>query len=954
LQSDKIICVLFFVVFFKATSQTPIPVIQTGHSGGINDVVFLSDFEFVTAGEDGKLIVWDIATNTQKSSFKAHYGNIASIKVNENYLFSCSSSERNVKIWDYDFNLIDVIGPFDSKISSFDVLDSLQQLYIGGDYLYRYHLETKKLDTLKLVSPSTFDCVYAFKNRVLVGGAYDKHAVLIDAESLQIIGVFNQITVAGFTNANTLYMGSKNGNLKALNFNENKIKSLSLKSTFTRINRVQEVGEYIIIGDSEGKLEVRKKNDFTVVHSSQIHTKSLQSFAVSPNQKLIVTTGMDGKIFLRELETGWLLNTFISTCAPIADIKSFGATAYGLLYEDGSLRVWDVITNTIHSKKIVPSKYQMLNNWHFLPYEIIEVDESKMSIIFYKVKTAENNPSQALKIEKWIAKWNFLTNDIYISKSNDKINNNTRGTYWKDAILQNKNHSKKEQLMSIVGDNFVKEHPHVNNYVLDDRLGMLTITDQEGALMLIDISTRELLCKVTLLGYTDFIYVDNAGYYYASKGALNFIGFKVDDKMIGFQQFDIYFNRPDLVLGKLPFVSQEFSERLSLAVEKRHLKLKNTDKSVPNIDELPTLKIKTNDIKKSTSPDFFFEIEAYSVNELDKLNVMVNGVPVFEVGGKEISGKVFSEQINLELHEGLNSIDAYVEDNRGFRSLMLSFDVEGVFKSVKPDLYIITIGSSLYQQKEYNLRYADKDAMDVARLFQKNKQFNHKYQLSLINEEVVLENLPKIDSLLAQSKIQDAVIFFIAGHGVLDANFNYYLAAYDMDFLHPEVRGIPYERISESFKNVKARNKVILLDACHSGEIDTTEVTINDQADEQSIEEIQFRAVGINVTSTQFGLSSLDLSKSLFADVSDSDGSTVISSASGTEYAMESSAWKNGLFTYCLLDGVKTKKADFNQDKEITINELRRYINNKVQELSNGKQNPTSRIENIKNDFVIF
>jgi hypothetical protein len=60
------------------------------------------------------------------------------------------------------------------------------------------------------------------------------------------------------------------------------------------------------------------------------------------------------------------------------------------------------------------------------------------------------------------------------------------------------------------------------------------------------------------------------------------------------------------------------------------------------------------------------------------------------------------------------------------------------------------------------------------------------------------------------------------------------------------------------------------------------------------------------------------------------------------------------LFTYCCIEGLKTKKADLNQDKKITVSELRRYVNNRVQELSNGKQNPSSRVENVKNDFVIY
>jgi WD40 repeat protein len=949
----RILVLLFLSKCFLIKAQSPIPVIQTGHSGSINDVVFINDNEFVSAGEDGKLILWDVITNSQIKSFKAHLGNIETIKINEDYIISCSSLEKNIKVWDHQFNLIKEIGPFDTKISSFDILDSLNQLYIAGDFLYRYHMTTSKLDTLKLLSSKYFESVYAHDNLVLVGGGYDNHTILIDALNLKKVGIFKQISVAGFSNDDGIYLGGRYGNMKFYGLKDRKTKSLSLQSSFTKVNKVKEVGNFVVLCDSDGKLEVRKKNDFNIVNSSQIHSKSLNSFAISPNEKLIVTVGQDGKIFLRELETGWLLNTFISTTSAITDIKSYGYSNYAISYDDGSIRVWDVVTNTIHSQKIAPNLYQMKNNWHFLTSEIVSANERELSLHFYKVKTAENDPNQAIKIEKWVANWNYLSQEIFINKLSDKIDENPKGTYWKTYLTNDKIKSKKEQLKSLMGQNFIDENPNVNNYVIDDRLGVITVTNDDGIFTFYDIKSKQKLTNIALLGYSDFIYLDQSNYYFASKGALNFVGFKVGEKMISFQQFDIFFNRPDLVLSQLPFVSQEFISQLNKAVEKRHLKLKNTGKDIPDISELPQIKINTNDIKKTYESTFQFEIQANSKNNLEKLNILVDGVPVFDVGGKNISGYDFHELVSIELHNGLNSVDVYVEDEKGFRSLTLSFDIEGVFKVSKPDLYIVTIGASKYQDETYNLKYADKDANDIAALFKKNKIFKHRHELILTNEEVVLENLPKIEKLISKSKVQDVVLFFIAGHGVLDANYNYYLASYDMDFINPQNRGILYNDISEIFKNVKSRNKVILLDACHSGEIDTTEIAL---VNEEIVEDdgMQFRAAGLNVKSTEFGRSTLDLSKMLFADVSDSDGSTVISSASGTEYAMESSEWSNGLFTYCLIEGVKTKKADMNQDKKITINELRRYVNNRVQELSNGKQNPSSRIENIKNDFIIF
>ena len=97
-----------------------------------------------------------------------------------------------------------------------------------------------------------------------------------------------------------------------------------------------------------------------------------------------------------------------------------------------------------------------------------------------------------------------------------------------------------------------------------------------------------------------------------------------------------------------------------------------------------------------------------------------------------------------------------------------------------------------------------------------------------------------------------------------------------------------------------------------------------------------------------------ELTKSLFTDLRKGTGATVISSAGGMEFAMESDQWKNGLFTYCMLMGIKSGKADKNKDGEIWLSELKEYISEKVIELSNGKQQPTSRIENQSVDFRVW
>ncbi|MEO1654420.1 MAG: hypothetical protein AAFU64_12815, partial [Bacteroidota bacterium] len=105
----------------------------------------------------------------------------------------------------------------------------------------------------------------------------------------------------------------------------------------------------------------------------------------------------------------------------------------------------------------------------------------------------------------------------------------------------------------------------------------------------------------------------------------------------------------------------------------------------------------------------------------------------------------------------------------------------------------------------------------------------------------------------------------------------------------------------------------------------------------------------------QVGLkSSFEIMKEIFADLRKGTGSTVISSAGGLEYALEGDVWKNGVFTYSVLTGLKNKKADLDNDGKVLLSELKKYLQREVPRLTDGRQKPTSRIENITNDFQIW
>ena len=83
-------------------------------------------------------------------------------------------------------------------------------------------------------------------------------------------------------------------------------------------------------------------------------------------------------------------------------------------------------------------------------------------------------------------------------------------------------------------------------------------------------------------------------------------------------------------------------------------------------------------------------------------------------------------------------------------------------------------------------------------------------------------------------------------------------------------------------------------------------------------------------------------------------GAAVISISSGNKYSLEGDQWKNGVFTYALLTGLKNREADANRDQAVTVSELQSYVIDQVRKLTQGGQNPTVRRENLEHDFVVY
>lgn len=94
--------------------------------------------------------------------------------------------------------------------------------------------------------------------------------------------------------------------------------------------------------------------------------------------------------------------------------------------------------------------------------------------------------------------------------------------------------------------------------------------------------------------------------------------------------------------------------------------------------------------------------------------------------------------------------------------------------------------------------------------------------------------------------------------------------------------------------------------------------------------------------------SSFETIMELFVNVSNETGSVIISAAGGKQSALEGEAVKingkkieNGAFTYSVLEYL-------NKEEDLTVNGLKNYVENRVVEITDGKQQPTSRQETME------
>lgn len=244
---------------------------------------------------------------------------------------------------------------------------------------------------------------------------------------------------------------------------------------------------------------------------------------------------------------------------------------------------------------------------------------------------------------------------------------------------------------------------------------------------------------------------------------------------------------------------------------------------------------------------------------------------------------------------------------------------------LRPKLYVLSVGVSAYEDPELNLNYAAKDAEDVAALFAT--------QAGPMYREVEVQLITDADAtfrgvrnglgwLRREMTDLDTAVIFVAGHGLNDNNGDLYFLTHEADPDALFETAVEATQFTDTIQRLPGR-VIYFMDTCHSG----------------------------NLEFVRRGARVLDLNGHL-QDLRAATGAVVFSSATGSQYALESPDWGNGAFTLALLDGLRGA-ADFDGDGAVSINEIALYTTDMVKRLTGNQQTPTLLKPGAIQDFPL-
>jgi WD40 repeat protein len=1012
--------------------------IQTGHVAPIRKIVFSPDGSFLASSDDQhKICIWDMVCLTQMSGF--FYSGLGEEQISQlaistnNGLLVAGTTDGNMLIWDINKSAVIARLRLGEPITGLQFLDNSTCLVIASR-LFALHTSDQSVSEVydKQVADLSIDRVRKELQICTGGGEIDRVSYESWKETTDPVPPANSLkknieykyTFIKMVKPGRDVLGTA-GSFKMKFYNIKDGEALFTSSapyideSITALEYLPKEN-YFLASNTDGKIYVLDPSRGKIIRTLNNHLSEVNTLAVHPEGDIFASGSTDRSIIIWDASDFHEIKRFYARASAIESISlsnpgqllAFGnEIGYTKLIDladknpelkavqNHRQRVRDIVfvdgnkalvtcSDDNHLSKVSIPDMEIIANRKFkgnfglkyLMYAIIDKLHLYVDPYVFVDSLAVSEDKNSVYADGFIKKRGFMKTKLKPYKYEFKFSASDLKKHSSDG-----NGRMKREMMvpdtSIMGiDIYNKDFGHISAVtaaVIDKANNRLITGSLDATIKIWDTETGKLLITIIPVDKNKRVFITPDNYYFAPKTSLNAIGFKQGNTFYPTEQFDLKYNRPDIVLERMKYPDTLLIKMYRNAYEKRLRKAGFSEGMFTSDWHVPTVKILNEEETGYATDQSSINLKiagSDSRYNLDRLNVWINDVPVYGLNGISLKGNAsgtVTRDLTIPLSEGENRISVSAMNEKGVESLKETKNIICNHKfASKPDLHVIAMSVSNYADKRFNLQYSVKDGKDIARMFGSvpvnSGEYNHITVDTLFNRNAVRENFFRLRQELLKTSVNDEVILFVSGHGLLDKDLNFYFASWDMDFTDPSKRGISFDDLENLLDSIPARKKLLMVDACHSGEVDKEDTTpLLTAANVEKSQDITFRGGNIkeysfrgvdNMTATA-GVSldnSFDLMQEMFTGLDKGTGTTVISAAAGKGYALESSKWNNGVFTYTIINGLRNKAADKNRDHKVTVSELKDYSISKVEQLTGGKQKPTARREAIGTDWRVW
>lgn len=452
------------------------------------------------------------------------------------------------------------------------------------------------------------------------------------------------------------------------------------------------------------------------------------------------------------------------------------------------------------------------------------------------------------------------------------------------------------------------------------------------------------------------VFMTPNGLYSGNKSVTRHLGYMSGTKALSYKQLDFSNNRPDSVLRTLGNKDVKYLAIYDSSVALRRRREGWGNAKNVSFEQAPAVVINNEKTINGEVKQKDLPLQLSVNGKADKLAIFINGNPLNGSKGIKLLRK--DTTIHLTLTEGNNNIEISAFDangREGYRQpLYVTYAPD---TAVKKNIYFIGIGAAQYKTPGMNLSYAKNDVTDVLDSLQEHYG-NRVIAQTFFDNQATLANLKSLRGKLLTTNPDDIVIVYYSGHGKIEKQkAAAYFGTYDMDFDSPSKNGIAISDFNELLDNIPSRNKVVFLDACHSGEINKNAWTSkqpNTSGPQVAMVEDSLAEVPEAGASDPF-----DVMLDMFTDLYQGNGTNIVVASKGLEKAKECNEVKHGIFTYAVLQGITQLTADVDSNAMLTIGELQNYVVRNVvffSKICNPRQvqRASTRKENEFNDWVVI